>query len=109
MWTGADALQHGLIDEFGDLEQAVVAAAELAGLEEGDYGEKYYEKKLSPAEQLAMEFLSGISNLGFDVPSFAAPSSSVERLAGIVEDTLWPLMQFNDPRGVYSHCFCSFE
>lgn len=109
VWTGADARENGLIDEFGDLDDAVAAAAELAGLEEGDYGEKYYEKKLSPAEQLAMEFLGGVKNMGFDVSSFAAPASSVDRMAGIVEDALWPLMRFNDPRGVYSHCFCSFE
>ncbi|MDX9751406.1 MAG: signal peptide peptidase SppA, partial [Flavobacteriales bacterium] len=34
VWTGADALKHGLVDELGGLEDAIIAAAELAGLDE---------------------------------------------------------------------------
>lgn len=33
IWSGTDALQNGLVDELGGLEDAIVAAAEMAGLE----------------------------------------------------------------------------
>jgi protease-4 len=33
VWTGRQALEHGLVDELGGLEEAVAAARELAGLE----------------------------------------------------------------------------
>ena len=34
---------------------------------------------------------------------------SVQDLVKIVENALVPVMRFNDPKGVYSHCFCAFE
>jgi protease-4 len=33
VWTGADALDHGLVDELGGLERAVAVACERAGLD----------------------------------------------------------------------------
>lgn len=35
VWTGTDALVHGLVDEMGGLDAALAEAAELAGLESG--------------------------------------------------------------------------
>jgi len=52
VWTGQDALKHGLIDALGTYEDSIRAAAELAGLDEGDYGQKLIETKLSPTEQM---------------------------------------------------------
>src|SRR5580704_18638298 len=36
VWTGADALEHGLVDELGGLDAAVRRAKVLAGLDEDD-------------------------------------------------------------------------
>ena len=36
VWTGADALEHGLVDRIGGLEEAVGIACERAGLRRGD-------------------------------------------------------------------------
>jgi protease-4 len=36
VWTGADALAHGLVDRLGGLEEAVAVACERAGLGRGD-------------------------------------------------------------------------
>lgn len=35
VWSGADALEIGLVDELGDVQQAILRAKELAGLNEG--------------------------------------------------------------------------
>jgi len=109
VWTGIDALEFGLIDEIGDLDDAIATAAELAGLDAGTFGHKTIEKELSPGEQLAVDFFGSAKNLGFDPRVFISrPSESVQRLSRIL-NALAPMMRFNDPKGVYSHCFCAFE
>ena len=109
VWTSGDALTHGLIDGIGSLPDAIAVAAELAELEEGEYGEKYIRKEMSPTERLAIELFGGIAWLGIDATNFSHRATTVERLARIVEDSLSPLLDFNDPIGIYSHCFCVFE
>jgi protease-4 len=36
VWTGSDALDHGLVDEIGGLERAVQVACERAGVDRGE-------------------------------------------------------------------------
>ena len=55
VWTGARALEHGLIDTIGDLDDAVASAAMLAGLD--NYEVVYLEKELSPREQLLQQIM----------------------------------------------------
>lgn len=109
VWTGREAFDNGLVDEIGNLDAAVRAAAGLAGLEEGAYGQRYFEKELSPAELLALQFLGGAQAVGLTPLRLRGPSSSLERIAGHVEKLLRPLARFNDPRGSYAHCLCDFS
>lgn len=109
VWTGADALDHGLIDALGGLEEAIVAAAELAELEPGSYGLEYYEKALTPVEQFTLQFLSTAAGVGLDVKSLVGRRSPVDQLARVVTDTLSPMLRFNDPKGMYAHCLCVFQ
>ncbi|MGF1565565.1 MAG: signal peptide peptidase SppA [Flavobacteriales bacterium] len=55
VWTGVRAKEIGLVDELGDLEAAIDAAAELAGLE--DYKLRELPKMVDPFE----EFMKGLS------------------------------------------------
>ena len=107
VWTGNEALENGLIDEIGNIDEAIAAAAELAELDE--YGKKYFEKELSPGEQMVVDLFGSAKQIGFDVGTFTSRQPAVERLAMIVDKTLAPLLQFNDPKGVYAHCFCIIE
>ena len=109
IWTGNEAFEHGLIDEIGDMDAAIASAAELAELEQGQYGMKYFEKELSPGEQLALDLMGGAKWLGFNPESLATQRSSVERIASLLQDAVSPLLRLNDPKGVYAHCFCVFE
>jgi protease-4 len=109
VWTGAEALEFGLIDALGNLDDAVAAAAELAGLQADAYGQKYFEQELTPAEQLALQLLGGVRSVGLDMKSLFRQRSAVEQLAGAMLDKLSPLLRFNDPKGVYAHCFCTLE
>jgi protease-4 len=36
VWTGADALVHGLVDELGGIERAVQVACDRAGVDRGE-------------------------------------------------------------------------
>ncbi|HEX5766585.1 MAG TPA: S49 family peptidase, partial [Woeseiaceae bacterium] len=108
VWTGTDALDHGLIDRLGGLEEAIAAAAELADLDAEAYGLKYYEKVLTPAEQLTLQFLSSAARIGLDLKGLVNRPSSMERVAGVVAEALSPMLRFNDPKGMYAHCFCVF-
>jgi len=107
VWTGEDARDNGLIDEFGELEDAVAAAAELAGID--DYGTVLIEKELSAAEQLAVEFLGTVAARKMLGEALSRPRSAIDELAGLVEQALAPIAKFNDPRGSYAHCFCAME
>ena len=109
VWTGNDAFENGLIDEIGDMDAAIVSAAELAKLEVGEYGTKHFDKELSPGERLVLDMLSGAKSLGFKPESLIAKRTSIGRVANILEDAISPLMRLNDPKGIYSHCFCVFE
>jgi len=107
VWTGKEALKNGLIDEIGNIDAAIAAAAELAELDE--YGEKYFEIEMSPGEQLLVDILGGVKHAGIDIDAFVMRQPAVERLARLVDRALAPLLQFNDPKGIYAHCFCVVE
>lgn len=106
VWTGMDALNNGLIDELGDIDDAIAAAAELADLEEGDYGFKYIEQELSPGEQFVVDLIGFAAKAGFDLSGMVGRPSLLEKLAREVDAKTRTLLRFNDPKGVYSHCLC---
>lgn len=109
VWTGRDAVKHGLVDELGTYEDAVRSAAELAGLSEGNYGHKMIEVRLSPTEQMLLEFFSMSRRFGLDPGALVTGPSALESFANRLQSLLAGLAQFNDPKGVYSHCFCEIE
>jgi protease-4 len=57
VWTGADAQAAGIVDELGGVDEAIAAAAKLAGLEEG-YGVIWVKRDLSWRDVLAMRLRS---------------------------------------------------
>jgi len=109
VWTGMEALNNGLVDELGGLDDAIVAAAELAGLDEGDFGIKPIEKDLSPTEQMIIDLISVARTAGIDLSSWSRRSSAVSRLTDDIAARAESLLRFNDPKGIYSHCFCDIR
>lgn len=57
VWSGDEALQNGLIDLYGDLDDAIEIAAEKAGVED-DFRIRIYPIQKPPLEEL-LESLSG--------------------------------------------------
>ena len=54
VWLGKDALKIGLVDELGNINNAITKAAELAGL--GQYAIVEYPEKTDPFEELIKMF-----------------------------------------------------
>ncbi len=109
VWTGVDALHNGLVDELGSLDDAISAAAELAGLAEGAYGTKSIDIELSPTEQLIVDLLGTATRAGIDAGVFSRTPGTLEQLVSKFERVLAPMLRFDDPKGVYAHCLCRFE
>ncbi len=109
VWTGNDAFENGLVDQLGDLEDAIIAAAELAGLADGEYGEKLIEKQLTATEQMILDFLTIVQVAGIEPGAFVRSRTSVEVFADRMQELLFDIRRFNDPKGMYAHCFCELD
>ena len=109
VWSGVDALNNGLVDELGDLDDAIAAAAELAGLEQGKYGIKKVRQELSATEQLLVDLLRSTARAGIDVAGWLGRPSLLQRIAAEADAKVRWLQRFSDPRGVYSHCLCDLD
>ncbi|MES1926800.1 signal peptide peptidase SppA [Salinisphaera sp. T31B1] len=100
VWSGADAARIGLVDQLGDFVGAEQAAAELAGLKDGDYG---LQPMQPPANwQTALrEFMSSHVSSAI-MPAWLARVADDQSLG-------WLQHGLNDPRHLYAHCFCSLD
>jgi protease IV len=104
IWLGEFALETGLVDRLGTLDEALASAADRAGLGE-DYDVMLIEPGLSFGERFMVDLLSRAERLGFS----AWPRSLLQRLPVEVRTLFTELERmegFADPRGIYFHCFC---
>jgi protease-4 len=105
VWSGSQALEHGLVDQAGTLQQAVDAAARIAGLGT-DYEAVYDEWEISPFEAMLLDMTGGAAGrLGMQ------PGEALLRLPlmeGILAD-LKLLAGSNGGLTVAAHCLCGVE
>ncbi|MDA9095154.1 signal peptide peptidase SppA [Porticoccaceae bacterium] len=102
VWTGEKALELGLVDQLGDLNDAIKVAADLANLAE--YEVDYRRKPLTVYEQLLMEMSSNISAsfAGLGINSWLP--NSLRQQAKVILKPLQVLDTLTDPRGIYLYC-----
>ncbi|MEX1829589.1 signal peptide peptidase SppA [Luteibacter sp. CQ10] len=105
VWTGEQAMQRGLVDKLGSLDDAIRDAAQEANLGK-DYGVRYAEKPMGAFER----FLTNVGDSseakvlmswGVRLPSWVA---ELPKLAP--EFALFRTAQAGKPN-VYAYCFCS--
>ncbi len=110
VWIGSDALDIGLVDRIGGLDDAVASAASLADLEQDTYGVKYVKRELTISEQILMQYAKLLGAL-FGEAGDGADGLQVliQRFAMLLQDPFELLDAWNDPRGVYLHCFCELQ
>lgn len=110
VWVGSDALAVGLVDEIGGLDDAILSAANLAGLDDDEFSVRNIEPELNFSERLALQFagqaMSVLASLGIDVERRWG-GSIADRLVKRLEHEIGQFAALNDPRGIYYHCLCA--
>jgi len=96
VWSGQDALELGLVDALGDIDDAIIAAAKLANIE-SNHEPIEILPETSPFELLLDSLLSEAS-------AFVAPTqiSALDSILLTIKHRLAQVMLWNDPRGVYA-------
>ena len=97
VWSGTDAHELGLVDELGDLDGAIAAAAELAGLGES-YTVSYIEKEKEFKDKVIGELMAEAVNFADQSPSGASP---VDQMLRQIERAAADFGALNDPNHVY--------
>ena len=92
VWSGADALELGLVDELGGLEKAIAHAAKMADMKEGAQV-KDYPKPTDFLEEL-MKNLTGSASIRQSNPAIEKFESVLDEISSIAK--------WNDPKGVYA-------
>jgi len=103
VWDGATAQKLGLVDKLGNLNDAIIEAASLAGL--SSYTPSYMEVQLTPGQEFLKQLRQSMvrvmpssHGLGMQV----LPESS--RLMELIKNHFAFLTDTGDPAGLYSHC-----
>ena len=81
VWTGSDAINLGLVDELGGLNEAVAKAAELAGLTSGDYARAVYPFEKSKMEVMMQLFGEKAEDLSIRIADIALGTTPADREA----------------------------
>lgn len=105
VWTGSDALKIGLVDKLGGLEEAIVAAASLAKLD--NYRTKLIEQARSPQEKLIQELMDSVMvrNVLEDRQATRMPVLvQLQHLLSPFTKSLGFINSMNDPHNVYLRC-----
>ena len=102
VWSGKDALDKGLVDNIGSLQDAVQSAATLANI--SHYEVIAIEPELSPKQQFMLE-LSGATAL-WAPQSWQSSLATMFSVLGLTELARHSelLLDDRDPRGFYAQC-----
>ncbi len=100
VWSAPDALQQGLVDKLGHLDDAVKAAAELAKLD--SYEVDYVSLPMSPRDMLMQQLADRIGSLRLWTMSTTARALSV--FVQPVVNAAEEVSRLNDPANLYMHC-----
>lgn len=103
VWTGQTALEIGLVDRLGSLNEVIAAAANRANLKE--YSVKLITQKLSPKEEL-IRTLVGKDTQGLLAKTLLAPYvdlAALQQLSPLLKPLL-DLQNMTDPQGIYASC-----
>ena len=109
IWTGAEALDNGLIDALGGFNDALNEIEALTNLSETEYGLIYLQQEISPTESLAISFLNTLHSLDITFLKSSSMSPAFDYLNSKIEQFMLPWLHFNDPKGLYAYCFCELN
>ncbi len=97
VWTGTKALELGLVDQIGGLDEAIQAAAELAAIT--DYEVWRVEPKASRRQQILEALTAEIRAL-----APVAKQDPITQYWHAMQSEIRTLARFNDPQKAYVIC-----
>jgi len=112
VWSGKKAKELGLVDELGNLTDAIVAAANLAQLEEYDTllieqevseRNKIIQKMMGEAQSFITAGTSLNTNSELTTPS-SVNAKPMTQFISQLQNEITKMNQFNDPQGIYTLC-----
>ena len=95
VWAGSTALELGLVDKLGNLNEAIERAAQIAEL--NDFITYYPSQKVDWRQQLIESFSSGLKSL---IPEFIIDNIILKESIKSLKE----IDKFNDPKGLYVRC-----
>lgn len=101
VWMGETAKELKLVDELGDLDDAVAAAARLADLDDYDVVDMIITP--TPFERLLGGLAAKTASAAGVGPAPEA-ASPLRKLVGVAEAQLEFFSEFNDPNAAYARC-----
>jgi len=113
VWSGKKAKELGLVDELGNLSAAIVAAAELAKLDQYDTlliekeqssRNKIMQQLLGKSSSLVSLFAATQENITIDLTTNTLNNKPLSKFLIMMEAELNQMNQFNDPQGRYTLC-----
>lgn len=107
VWSGSQARDHLLVDATGTLQQAIDAAARIAGLG-ADYDVVYDEWELSPLEAMMLEMV-GSAATRLELGLARSNTMFANSLLGKILEDLHFLMANTDGLTIAAHCLCDIE
>jgi protease-4 len=106
VWAGKTALELGLVDKFGNLQDATRSAAKMADLQ--DYDVIYVERPLTAREKLITE-LNRFLTTAFD-NVWRRTADPAPRIYNDVGSEIKHILELSDRQGIYAHCpICTVE
>ncbi len=98
VWSGEDAYEHGLVDNLGDLDDAIAAAAELAELGD-EYEVTYIEKEVKFKDRMLKELMArAVGIAGEELTNETALDEVVRR----IQRSAAEFAALNDPNHAYA-------
>ena len=107
VWSGSQALERGLIDQAGGLQDAIVSAARHAGMGD-DYRVEYIEERLSSFEHFLLNLTAPVLvrfSSGSTTTSRILSNSLVQRVLSDLE----VISRADEGFTTYAHCLCSIH
>ncbi|MFQ3267557.1 MAG: protease-4, partial [Colwellia sp.] len=113
VWSGKKAKELGLVDELGNLSDAIVAAAELAKLDQYDTlliekeqssRNKIIQQLLGKSSSLVSLFTATQEHIAIDLATNALNNKPLSQFLTMMKAELNQINQFNDPQGRYTLC-----